>query len=321
MNDDALPFENILIIANPKSRRHGDKKAGKLREKLLVSLPEIETDIFTTKGPDHARTLAYLEAKNSSNLLIISASGDGTYNEVVNGIKKADRETGRNTIAAVFKAGNANDHYRSLHRYSLDQLVEKVRSGLTREIDLLKLVAISENGTVFERFAHSYIGFGITAQGADYLNKHHPRNSITELKIVPFLLKNRKTFEMIDERGNYHKLDSLTFHNTRHMAKWLEISSNGNPADGLFEIITIDTSAKAYPTAAILRTGIQGAFFGLKEQPQAPSYSLDLVGDDSLVQLDGERMMLSADSHINISIIKAIYDLKIFLFKENKHLK
>ena len=72
--------------------------------------------------------------------MIVSAGGDGTLNEVVNGIA----QTGCNAALAVFPLGTGNDFARTLGvPTGLDSAIEQIMAGRTRAIDLVRVTSDS----------------------------------------------------------------------------------------------------------------------------------------------------------------------------------
>ncbi|HET7480790.1 MAG TPA: acylglycerol kinase family protein, partial [Rubrobacteraceae bacterium] len=72
---------DAVIIGNPNSGRAGDE--GYL-ERFAKMLREggLETEVLNTERPDHATELAAL----AGDRLVVAAGGDGTVNEVINGL-------------------------------------------------------------------------------------------------------------------------------------------------------------------------------------------------------------------------------------------
>jgi diacylglycerol kinase (ATP) len=85
-----------------------------------------------TEHAGHARDLAR-DAAATGHPLIISVSGDGGYNDVVDGVMQAGNE---DVVCAVMAAGNANDHRRTTFERPL---ADAVVAGAARRIDLLRL--------------------------------------------------------------------------------------------------------------------------------------------------------------------------------------
>ena len=79
--------------------------------------------------------------------LLVSVSGDGGYNEVVDGTMQAGNDA---AVCAVLPAGNANDHRRATRE---QPLADAIVTGSVTRIDLLRLtVGGSAIGTGKIRF-------------------------------------------------------------------------------------------------------------------------------------------------------------------------
>ena len=97
------------IILNPYAGRwKGLQKRAEI-ENALKSVG-IDFDLVMTEAPNHGTELAYQAAKNGFSP-IISAGGDGSVSEVMNGIVSAAQETGDRTHYrwASYPLGSAND--------------------------------------------------------------------------------------------------------------------------------------------------------------------------------------------------------------------
>src|SRR3712207_5383900 len=104
------------------------------------------------------------EVARTGRPLLVSVSGDGGYNEVVDGVMQAGNPQ---VVCAVRAAGNANDHRRVTRQRPL---VEAIVAGDVRRIDLLRLT-VGSGSAARVRYAHSYIGAGLTPVVAVDLEK------------------------------------------------------------------------------------------------------------------------------------------------------
>ena len=83
--------QKIKIILNPYANRWGAKKQYHRIEAALTAV-SITPDIVTTKKAGHGIELAF-EAVNSGYDVVVAAGGDGTINEVINGLIQASSES------------------------------------------------------------------------------------------------------------------------------------------------------------------------------------------------------------------------------------
>jgi diacylglycerol kinase (ATP) len=105
------PFGPLVLIANPRSGR------GRVGEEL----PEVERQlnaqglqyrIVATEGPGHA-TEAAREALRAGERFLVAAGGDGTVQEVVNGMLEDDRPVVDEAVLGVIAAGSGCDFVRT----------------------------------------------------------------------------------------------------------------------------------------------------------------------------------------------------------------
>ena len=161
-----MTYTTIAIIYNPNSTGSSKQLAKEFADKVQSQLPKQKIELIATTHAGHAEELAYSLSKKTKHPLIISSSGDGGYNEVINGALKAQKE-GNHPTTGLLPAGNANDHFNNLHN---DDLVDLIVDGISKNIDVLKLTYTAE-GQETERYAHSYIGLGLTSVVGNQLNK------------------------------------------------------------------------------------------------------------------------------------------------------
>ena len=241
-----------------------------------------------TQRAGHARDLAR-EAAQTGRPLIVSVSGDGGYNEVVDGVMQAGNDQ---AVCAVEAAGNANDHRRTTAERPL---IGAVVAGQVRRIDLLRLT-IGDGPEARTRYAHSYIGMGLTPVVAIDLEKGG-KGSFREIVSVVRTFARFRPFTIQLEGGVRRSFDSLLFANIAEMAKYATLSEDSRPDDGRFEVITQQRTGKL----RVLATAIRAATRGLGPQPSATHYAFTTLAPMPL-QLDGELMELDADTPVAVDI-------------------
>jgi diacylglycerol kinase (ATP) len=281
-------FDRIVLIFNPQSTGDAPRLAEELHADLTRRMPRIPVVMRPTEHAGHARDLAR-EAAQTGHPLIVSVSGDGGYNEVVDGVMQAGNE---HAVCAVKAAGNANDHRRATAERPL---VDAVVAGNVRRIDLLRLT-IGDGNDARTRYAHSYIGVGLTPVVAIDLEKGG-KGSFKEIVSVVRTFAKFRPFTIQLEGGGRRKFDSLLFANIAEMAKYATLSESGRPDDGRFEVITLPHTAKW----RILGVAIRAATRGLGPQPTAEHYAFTTLKPTPL-QLDGELLTLDPATPVRVDI-------------------
>jgi diacylglycerol kinase family enzyme len=241
-----------------------------------------------TEHAGQARDLAR-EAARTGRPLLVSVSGDGGYNEVVDGAMQSGNEA---VVCAVLPAGNANDHRRATRERPL---ADAIVTGSVTRIDLLRLTVGGSSPTT--RYAHSYIGLGLTPVVAVDLEKGG-KGSVREALTAVRAFAGFRPFEIQLENGSRQRFDSIVFANISEMAKVATVSEDdGRPDDGKFEVITVKHTAKW----RLLGTAIKAAVRGLGPQPSVREYHFTNV-KAMPIQVDGEVMELGAGAKTRIDI-------------------
>lgn len=93
-----------IFIINPAS---GKTDYNKIKNNIMKSLENEDYEIYETKAPKEATEIA-ARFKNEDNAIVYSVGGDGTLNEVVNGIAEGKCKLG------IIPTGSGNDFYRTL---------------------------------------------------------------------------------------------------------------------------------------------------------------------------------------------------------------
>ena len=283
-----MPFERIVVIFNPQSTGPASQRAEELKDALADRLPDMALQLCPTERAGHARELA-AQAAATGRPLIVSVSGDGGYNEVVDGVMQTGN---RDAVCAVLAAGNANDHRRST---SEQPLVDAIVDGEIRRIDLLRLT-VGIGSDAHTRYAHSYIGMGLTPIVAIDLEKGG-KGSFKEIVSVVRTFARFRPFTIDVLPGGRRSLDSLLFANIDEMAKYATLSEDGRPDDGRFEVIAMPHTAKW----RILGIALKAATRGLGPQPTARHYRFTTVSPTP-IQLDGEVIAVGAGTSVSVDI-------------------
>lgn len=285
-----MHYSSITILCNPNSTGDSKSNAEKL-QKTLTDAGLTGVELLLTNYSNHAEDMAYKLAKATKNPLIISSSGDGGYNEVINGALKAQAE-GATPTTSLLPSGNANDHYKQLHE---GDTAERILNGHRRRIDVLKVTATAKDYQ-WDRYAHSYIGFGVSPEIGKELNKAELNETNDVLISLKGLLKS-KPFTIIQD-GTKREYQSVVMSNIAKMSKVLGLAKDSEVTDGLFEVFALPPN-KAFMFGVLVKS----ATIGLRYTQQTDHYDFKTI-EDQPVQCDGEVFDIKAGAKVSISIDK-----------------
>ncbi len=292
----AQDYSNITIIYNPNSTGgRAEAKAKRLQRHLIRHAANVH--LVQTEYAGHAEKIAYTLAKRYKRPLIISSSGDGGYNEVINGVMRArDEDKAREPVCAVLPAGNANDHRRATRKRPLAYAILR---NEPEAVDVLRL-QVSSPTTSLTRYAHSYIGLGITSKIAIELNNTH-LNPWNELQIVWRNWLHSEPFAIRPKEEPARTLDSLVFANISQMAKVLKLGGRTNLHDGLFRVVAIPHRNPFRQLVTYTSIAIRG----FKSPPQTATYEFTLPRTQ-LAHTDGEVLKIPGGSRVRVKGLKEV---------------
>ncbi|MFZ2032835.1 MAG: diacylglycerol kinase family protein [Candidatus Dormiibacterota bacterium] len=290
----------MLIVANgnPLSRR-ADSMA-QIAFRQLKSSSQSHVELVTTGYAGHARAVAERWAAEHLDGTIIAIGGDGTLNEIGNGILSATVEFGSRVVLVVCGGGNANDQYRSWPPSQRIRL-EHVPSAEAVPVDVLEVTYSANNHKQpVSQYALSYAAIGALATGASVANGRR-RGMLADLALIPQTLMRARPVSVVIG-GRRASFDSLSWHIIPTMAKFFRVSSKSQRADGLMEVILVPH--RRWPTA------FRMSWFGLRAMvwPHRPSQgaSMTFVWEQGgAAQLDGETVDIPPGSHVTARCVPA----------------
>lgn len=278
-------FTRIVVIYNPKSTGATRERSLRFQRRAQTYLG-IPVEIIATLHRGHAEELARAYAESDDQTMIISCSGDGGYHEVVNGALTSKKPS---TVLGLLPGGNANDHYAHMHT---PQLLRRISTGQISTIDVLRI----RSSAGWERYAHSYVGIGMTAELNEILQRYdfHPLREIH--LVVKHIFRTRPV--RITVSGKKERYDSLLFLNTNRMSKFVKTGPAASIQDGKFELVLL----KKGSVTQIVQHVVRAATVGFRNARQMNSFSFT-CRQDMPIQMDGEQRQLSTGETITIEIV------------------
>lgn len=128
-------LHNALLIHNPNAGNAGGGRRLMIEEaRRIFELGGIHTEMAETRGPGHATEIAQ-KAAAEGRQLVIACGGDGTLNEVVNGL--AAQQNGHRVPLALLPGGTANILAKELDLpWDIPGAAERLVHGQVKDIAL-----------------------------------------------------------------------------------------------------------------------------------------------------------------------------------------
>jgi len=168
-----MNLKRAIIIYNPMSGRPGRRAANARAMTRLLEARGLQADAFATNGPEDASRLASHAVADQVDI-IVSYGGDGTLNEVIQGMAMSQ------TSLAVWPGGTANVVARDIGMMtSIERLAGIIAAGKTKRV-ALGLARSEEAETPHSRYFLMMAGIGIDASIARGVN-HRLKRATGEL--------------------------------------------------------------------------------------------------------------------------------------------
>ncbi len=228
------------VIVNPYA---GTGATGRKWSKIEATLAEtgLHYDYAFTEDKGHAVELAR-EAALSGYELVVAVGGDGTLNEVVNGLVDSGR--GKDTILGILNTGTGCDFARFL------DIPRDFHQACTRLVHPRKvsadvgIVECRREGQPFHRYFISTASLGFDGEVVEIAEKR-PRilhgNTSYFMGVIEVLgtYQNKNIRLQLDEHTEELCICSIVIANGGFYASGVQIAPNIDLSDGLFEVLIV----------------------------------------------------------------------------------
>lgn len=186
--------DEILIILNPNAGKgRGAELIAKLYD-LMDDLAIPKEKLIVTKYPGHATEIA--SSISNSEINVFSVGGDGTLNEIINGLKNNNK-----VKIGVVPVGSGNDFARAIGNLKKGfSLVKYILSNKSCTCDVGHLCVHSGDKVLIDKKFISSLGIGFDAQVA------YKIKSIKYLKGLPLYLVS-VFFSLISYKAPYSEVE------------------------------------------------------------------------------------------------------------------
>ena len=276
-------MKNLLCIVNPVS---GLKKSLKVfnEVKNRIESSNIKHELFVSKFPNHIKDYISKINKNEFDKIIIFG-GDGTLNEVVNGLNSSNNLS--NFKLGIIPTGSGNSVAHDIGSLKLDIAIKKCLGEKVIKMDVNQVKFDS-----FTRLSVSVLGWGMFSFGnirAEKLRFLGPMR-YDVASIVTLLEKKIHKAEMVVD-GVKKTLECafIVGCNSIHSGKGMIVAPKGGFYDGKIDIITVDKKVNRLQVFKVFQRVYKGTHINLPyvKNIKAESFSLD-AGKNSFYNIDGD---------------------------------
>ncbi|MCG2794805.1 MAG: hypothetical protein L6427_02855 [Actinomycetia bacterium] len=301
--EEAGRRQRYLVVVNPVSRGGKALKEGIWLLKHLGRLG-IRHEAFFTESPGHAEKIVARWVEKAD--VVAAVGGDGTINEVVNGMMAFPK---CEKTLAVFPAGTADDYCHNVgiprdRGKALDILL----TDNDRRIDLIRFN---------DRYAVVQVGIGVDAEIAYNMLQHKnvrvPAYFATGLRIV-FKERFRNSIRDLriesDSRAYDGKFLVAVFGNAPLYGRYVYWMPDAKMDDGILNMSALRPMSPAPAWILLMRCFKKGYHSEKIIYDASERFAIDLV-EESFLQVDGEVYKYNSGKRLDVSVVPGALKVRV----------
>ncbi len=238
-------MSHARLIVNPAAGAWKTAKRWPQIMRLLKSIGlHFEYDL--TEAPGHATELAKSAAKKGYEL-VVSVGGDGTINEIVNGL--FDAGSIRDVMLGIISTGTGSDYVRTIGiSRHYDEACQCLMNPKKLVVDLGVVEYASDSQTVKRLFVN-FAGLGFDAEVVKATTQRFKAlgalpSYLAGLLTTLLLYKNREVSITLDGKPEDRKICTIIMSNGKYAGGSMFVAPDADPTDGFFDVLIIDDLSK-----------------------------------------------------------------------------
>ncbi len=242
-----MPEKYAKVIVNPTAGRGATGRKWPLI-KARLELNGLGYDLKFTSEKGHAIQIAK-QAADEGYSFIVAVGGDGTVNEVANGILSSHNR--KQTTLGVINTGTGSDYIRTVGTPRDPVAACDFLDRKDRFLVDVGLVEYVKDGNKERRFFINYAGTGFDSEVAEGTNRMPKIRFVSNT--IPYVLsllrtlagyKNKTVNLTIDEDTRIGRVLSVIVANGRYVGGGMKVAPGAELSDGKFDVVTINDVGK-----------------------------------------------------------------------------
>lgn len=227
-----IMLKNILVIVNPHS---GSGSGSSPLEKLKKAAQEnrSELEVITTQSEGHAVEILQKHSLKEIDA-VLAIGGDGTINEIVNGL--LTRNDNSKIPIGIIPSGTGNSLMQDLGCRNAEEAIKEIFSENRSSLDIFK---VEMNETV--HYGFNMIGCGLPAAINHYAeaSRHFKKQRYNVGALKAGLRYKPKGYTLRTSTGESFISDFIVASNTRHIGSGMKISPEALLDDGKLDVVLL----------------------------------------------------------------------------------
>jgi len=267
----------VHLIVNPAA---GNGRTLKVRGLVEAELNrrELPFRAVLTERPGHATELARAIAAGEGELRVVVVGGDGTFNEVANGL------AGSRALIYFVSCGTGNDFVKSLNlpRDPIEALRAQLESE-PRAIDVGRV-----NDRIFLNISGTGFDIEVLRQTLHFRARFRGLTAYL-LGLFAALHRFRPIEAKITVAGQVftRRLTLFEVANGRYFGGGMLVAPNADPSDGLFDVVYVDAVTRP-AILKLLPSFVTGKFISLPITHSLRAEEVVIESPGMTINLDGE---------------------------------
>lgn len=286
----------LHVVVNPMA---GNGRAGRRWPGFAKQLRAAGFDFkaYLTTGPGDATDIARrLAGRDVANLVCVG--GDGTMNEVVNGLLDDDRPVSDITRMLLIPCGTGRDLSRSLGVVDVDDAIEALRDDCVATIDVGRIEYLdTQTGQLSSRYFVNVADVGIGGATALRINRTSKRFG-GKVSYMSSAIRSIATFQAVEmavvadsDEVFTGAANMVVFANGAHFAGGMHVAPMASLCDGQLDVFILEDVGKRALITDVMPRVYRGAHVGRPGIRHMSVSSASVRAErDVLLEMDGEQI-------------------------------